>query len=120
MLISTLCYLSAPIGYELEGGRLTVFTHLGRTQYGPIVGCSRVPRNIFWGLRLFGNGGVFAGTGFYWSPSIGVYRAYVTSARRADMLMIETPDRNVLISPEDPESFIASCARAGVRDGDHP
>jgi hypothetical protein len=114
MLVSAFCYLTAPVGYELEGGRLTVFTHLGRSQFGPIVGCARVDRSIWWGVRLFGNGGLFGGTGFFWNPRFGVVRAYVTSARRADMLMVKTPGRNVLISPEDPESFIADCARSGT------
>jgi hypothetical protein len=111
MLVSVFCYLTAPVGYELEGGRLTVFTHIGRTVFAPVVGCSRVDRTIYWGVRLFGNGGLFGGTGFFWNPRFGVFRAYVTSARSSDMLMVDTPGRKVLITPEDPETFIASCAR---------
>jgi hypothetical protein len=92
----------------------TVFTRIGRGEYGPIVACNRVGRNIYWGVRVFGNGGVFAGTGFFWNRQFGLFRAYVTSARRADMLMVQTPARNVLITPEDPEAFIANFARTGA------
>ena len=115
MLVSVICYLTAPTGYELTDGRLRVFTHIGSRVFGPVTGCSRVQASLLWGLRLFGNGGLFAGTGFYWSPRLGVYRAYVTSARRPDMLLIQTPSRNVLITPEDPEAFLASCANANAR-----
>src|SRR4051794_33307094 len=48
MLIIAGCYLTPPIGYELEGRRLTVFTHLGSGGYGPVVRCSRVERSIWW------------------------------------------------------------------------
>jgi len=110
LLVSAFCYMTAPVAYELEGGRLTVFTHMGSTVFGPVVGCARVERSIYLGVRVFGNGGLFAGTGFFWNPRFGLFRAYVTSARRADMLMIQTPQRNVLITPEDPESFLARCS----------
>src|SRR5438067_729149 len=62
-LISAACYATAPVGYELSGDRLTVLTHIGSREFGPITGCSRVETSIMWGLRLFGNGGLFAGTG---------------------------------------------------------
>lgn len=111
MLISLVCYLTAPVAYELSDDHLTVLTHVGSTTFGPITTCSRVERRIGWGLRLFGNGGLFAGTGFFWTPSLGIFRAYVTSARKADMLMVQTPQRKVLITPEDPDAFLAGCTR---------
>jgi hypothetical protein len=61
------------------------------------------------GLRLFGNGGVFAGAGWFWNRTLRVFRAYVTSARRDDLVLVETPARKIIISPVDARRFIQSC-----------
>jgi len=116
LLVIAGCYLTAPIAFELTGDELTVFTRIGSRTFGPVVHCRRVERTIWIGLRLFGNGGIFAGTGFYWSPYYGVFRAYVTTARRAQMLMVETPRQKILISPQDPESFLAACGAPPAAD----
>ena len=60
------------------------------------------------GLRLWGNGGLFAATGIFWNQAYGVYRAYVTSARYQDYVLVETRTRKVLISPENPAEFVAA------------
>jgi len=111
-MVLAACYATAPVAYHLSGDRLTVFTHVGRREFGPVVKVQRVGRNIWWGIRLFGNGGLFAGTGFFWSRGYGLFRAYVTSARRTDMLMVETPGRKVLITPQDPDAFLATATPA--------
>jgi hypothetical protein len=106
-LVSVLCYLFAPVSYELSGGRLTVFSRVGRREFGPVVGCSQVPERIpFATIRLLGNGGLFAGTGIFWNRTYGVFRAYVTSSRHSDMVLVETETRKILISPEDPKTFV--------------
>jgi hypothetical protein len=111
-LISFVCYLTAPVSYELTDNRLTVFTHLGSRDFGPVLRCAPVEGSIWWGVRVFGNGGMFAGTGYYWTPRYGFFQAYVTTARRSEMVMVDTPTRRVLISPENADEFIASCAAA--------
>jgi hypothetical protein len=58
------------------------------------------------GLRLWGNGGLFAATGIFWNRAYGVYRAYVTSARYQDFVLVETRTQRILISPADPEAFV--------------
>jgi len=107
LLVGGACYLLMPVEYELSNDMLTVFTHVGRRQFGRVVGCSRVDRSVYFGLRLFGAGGVFGGLGFYWTPRYGLFRAYVTSARIQDMVMVETERQKILISPERPEGFLA-------------
>ena len=62
------------------------------------------------GVRLWGNGGLFAATGIFWNPAYGVYRAYVTSARYQDYVLAETRTQKVLISPENPEDFVKAWA----------
>jgi hypothetical protein len=112
------CYLLAPVAYELSDGRLTVILRWGRLRYGPVVNCmsradvASLP-NLMWGLRLLGNGGVFAGVGIFWTPALGVFRAWVTSARRADLVVLDTLKTRVLITPQDPQAFIASAHNAG-------
>jgi hypothetical protein len=111
VVVCVACYLFAPVGYELLDGWLVVRFRLGRRRFGPVVDCAAlndiaIPRHVLLSLRLFGNGGVFAGTGFYWNRAWGVFRAYVTSARRADMVLIRTPSRAIVISPADPDAFV--------------
>jgi hypothetical protein len=112
MLVLVFCYLTTPVGYELDGNRLTVFTHLGSRTFEPVVGCAPAELGALSGVRLFGNGGVFAGTGFYWNRRYGVFRGYVTSSRRQDMLMVQTPTQRVVITPADPLAFLGACACA--------
>ena len=106
---SLLCYLWAPIGYEVADGWLTVRFRLGQKQFGPIMRCSRVTQRSRCSIRLCGNGGLFAGTGLFWNRAYGVYRSYVTSDRTADLVLVETAGRKILISPEHPDEFVASC-----------
>ncbi len=103
------CYLYAPVAYELTGGRLIVRCRRGEKEFGPVVGCSLLTETPCWSLRLWGNGGLFAGTGIFWNRSWGVFRAYVTSARHQDMVLVETQTRKVLISPQSPEEFVQGC-----------
>jgi len=58
------------------------------------------------GVRLWGNGGLFAATGIFWNKEYGVFRVYVTSARHQDYVLVATRTRKILISPEDPAQFV--------------
>jgi len=99
-------YRTAPTAYEIDRGELTVVKRGGRRSFGHIVRCSRLVRKPGLTLRLWGNGGLFAGTGIYWNRTWGVFRAYVTAGTYADYVLVETRDKKVLISPEDPAAFV--------------
>lgn len=60
-------------------------------------------------LRTCGNGGAFSFTGWYWSKSLGFYRAFVTDLNRTVVLRFER--RTVVISPHDPEDFVQQLNR---------
>jgi Bacterial PH domain len=105
-----ICYRTAPVSFELDRGALTVVTRAGRRSFGPVVRCSRLDGKPGLTLRLWGNGGVFAGTGIYWNRQWGVFRAYVTAGSYDDYVLIEMMDKKVLISPEDPAAFVETCA----------
>jgi hypothetical protein len=56
-------------------------------------------------LRTCGNGGVFSFTGWYWSQSLGFYRAFVMDLNRTVVLRFGR--RTVVVSPDDPAGFVA-------------
>jgi len=105
-LIAFVCYLLTPIAYETTGGQLTVLLRVGKRCFGPIMGATPLPGRWPFTLRLFGNGGLFAGTGIYWNRAHGVFHAYVTSARPQDAVLITTSLHKVVISPETPQAFL--------------
>jgi hypothetical protein len=59
-------------------------------------------------LRLFGNGGLFAGSGIFWNRQLGVFRAYVTTSNRDHHLLVVTGKTKILISPADPRGFLVA------------
>ena len=69
------------------------------------------------GLRTFGNGGLGAFHGYFWSKRMGKFRGYVTDASRAVVLRWE--NKCVVVSPKDTEYFIDEvCKRTGARRQD--
>jgi hypothetical protein len=64
-----------------------------------------LPKAMNKSLRTCGNGGAFSFTGWYWSKSLGFYRAFVTDLNRTVVLRFRL--RTVVVSPGDPEEFVA-------------
>lgn len=97
-------------GYSLEGNRLQVH-RLVTTTAIPLDGLARIradPDACKGSLRVFGNGGLFAFTGWFYNRSLGRYRAFVTDFRHA--VVLRFPDRVVVISPADPKEFVRRLA----------
>jgi hypothetical protein len=114
------CYLYAPIAYELAGDELTVRFRLGQKVFPAVTRCSTLSARPPMGVRLWGNGGLFAATGIFWNKEYGVFRAYVTSARYQDYVLVATRTRRILISPENPVEFVkawGSSAPAAPKPG---
>ena len=107
--VVVMCYLFAPTAYEISDQRLTVRRRLGERVFGPVVGCGTVAERLPWGLRLWGNGGLFACTGIFWNKTFGVFRAYLTSSRYQDLVLVKTRNQTILISPQDPGEFVRAC-----------
>ena len=102
-----LCYLWAPVEYEISNNTLKVYYRWGGKEFQMVKRCSAITEKPGMEIRLFGNGGLFAGTGIFWNKQYGVFRAYVTTARFEDMVMIETDHhQKIIISPENRERFI--------------
>ena len=107
-LVALICYLLTPVAYDTTGAQLTVLLRAGKKSFGPITGAVPLPGRWPFTLRLFGNGGLFAGTGIYWNKPCGLFHAYLTSARLQDAVLVTTDICKVMISPEDPQAFLAA------------
>jgi Bacterial PH domain len=55
-------------------------------------------------IRIFGNGGWFSFSGWYWSKGLGAYRAFVTDPKRC--VILKFPRQTIVLSPESPEDFL--------------
>jgi Bacterial PH domain len=108
--VALFCYLYAPIAYELRGDELTVRFRLGQKVFPAVTGCETLSARPPMGLRLWGNGGLFAATGIFWNRAYGIFRAYVTSARYQDYVLVATRTQKILISPENPAEFVRAWA----------
>lgn len=106
-LIVIYCYLSAPIAYQIENNQLKIISRMGSKTFGPITNISKIDEpNKKLTLRLWGNGGLFAATGIFWNKEYGVFRAYVTTSDKSKLLLIETTETKIIISPADRNKMI--------------
>ena len=106
-IIVVSCYLYAPVAYELNKNELVIVRRINRKTFAPIISSRSIEHdNPALGIRLWGNGGLFAGTGIFWNKTYGIFRAYVSTGKRANLVLLETPTHKVLISPENPQHFI--------------
>ena len=98
------CYIYAPRSYEIRGDFLIVNFRIGSKRFGPIVSCQTINLGITC-LRVFGNGGLFGFTGWFWSFRYGLFVSYVTHSKKLVLLETEA-GRKILTSPADPQGFV--------------
>jgi hypothetical protein len=61
-------------------------------------------------IRVAGNGGLYAFTGWYWNRSLGRYRVWLNDARRA--VLLDLGHRRVVVAPQDPAAFMEAIREA--------
>jgi hypothetical protein len=105
-LIGALAFAWTPVKYTLVDDRLIVFLRVGSRRFERVMRCSLLDRRPPLSLRVFGNGGLFAGVGYFWNRLWGSFQAYVTSGRYRDLVLVETEQAKVVISPTDPQAFV--------------
>lgn len=99
--------LFAVRGYELDAEGLYVLRPVGR-----LLAARRVKAieteglNVWKLLRVFGNGGLFSFSGWFRMRGRGVGRVWVTDP--ANLVLLETDARWVMLSPADRAGFIAA------------
>ena len=101
--------------YAIEPNVLAIRRLLWTTRL-PLSGlqsAEAVPNVMRGSLRLFGNGGMFSITGLYRNRALGNYRAFVTDLKKT--VVLRFPKRIVVISPENPEQFVAEISRFAFR-----
>ncbi len=101
-------------GYRLDGRQLQVDRLLWTTQI-PLDGlCAAevVPDAMRRSIRLCGNGGLFAFTGWYRNRRLGIYRVLATDP--AHSVVLRFRNRRIVVTPDDPERFAAAL---GSRSG---
>jgi hypothetical protein len=79
----------------------------------PLAGLDAVtgePQGLRGSLRLFGNGGLFAISGWFWNRRIGRFRAYATDPQRAVLLRYRDGAK-VVLTPHDVQHFIVQVRR---------
>ena len=93
-------------GYEVREGTLHVRRLLWTTRVplGELREAVIDPQAVAGSLRLFGNGGLFAFSGWFRNARLGRYRAFVTNWQQAVVLRAEAC--TVVLSPADPAGFV--------------
>ncbi len=98
-------------GYTVDSVELSVERLLTSTRV-PLAGLSRAwfdPDVCTNSMRIFGNGGLFAYCGWFYSKRLGFYRAFATNLRNA--VVLEFADRKVVVSPISPRILIEHLRR---------
>ncbi|HEY1873013.1 MAG TPA: PH domain-containing protein [Steroidobacteraceae bacterium] len=94
-------------GYLLTETRIEV-RRLGWNTVLPLAGLAAVngePQGLRGSVRLFGNGGLFAISGWFWNRRIGRFRAYATDPERAVLLRYRDGQK-VIVTPHDVQHFV--------------
>ncbi|MBN3039998.1 MAG: hypothetical protein JW867_02615 [Candidatus Omnitrophica bacterium] len=105
-LFILICYLIAPVRYEISNAKLIIYSRIRKKEFSGVKRISKLTSPISFGIRLWGNGGLFAATGIYWNKKYGRFRAYLTSTNQKDIVMVETSQTKIFISPDNPAKFI--------------
>lgn len=112
-VIAVASYGFAPAAFEVEGATLRVRRRLFGSRELTLTGpAGKAPWTFgVGGLRLGGSAGLFGWYGSFYKPGHGRYRAYLTD--RSRIVACPTVAGLVVVSPADPDAFVA--ATAGVR-----
>lgn len=105
-MIAVLCYLYSPRFFEISGNTLIIIYRFGQKEFKPVRGCRVITEERQFGIRLWGNGGLFSATGIFWNRSNGIFHAYVTASKPEGLVMVEIPGKKIVISPENPQQFV--------------
>ena len=94
-------------GYVLTDTHIEV-RRLGWRTVLPLAGLVAVtgePEGLRGALRLWGNGGLFGISGWFWNRRMGRFRAYATDPERVVLLRYRD-GKNVVLTPHDVQHFI--------------
>jgi hypothetical protein len=99
-------------GYVLTETRIEV-RRLGwstRLPFAGLIAVNGEPQGLRGSVRLLGNGGLFAISGWFWNRRIGRFHAYATDPERAVLLRYRD-GKQVVVTPHDVQHFIVRVRR---------
>ena len=104
--IILLCVLFAVRGYRVQGDSLLVLRPGWHTRIAlaGLISVNHQADATKGSIRLFGNGGFFSFTGLFSNHTLGRYRAFATDF--ANTVVLEFPDRKIVVTPDDPQRFV--------------
>jgi hypothetical protein len=106
-------------GYVLTESHIEV-RRLGWSTVLPLAGLVAVtgePDGLRGSLRLFGNGGLFGISGWFWNRRFGRFRAYATDPGRVVLLRYRD-GKKVIVTPHDVQHFIVRVRTLAKMHGD--
>jgi hypothetical protein len=112
LLVLALPLMLTVRGYEVVRGELRIRRLFWDTRWpldAPITASVR-PNVMARSWRIWGNGGMFAVSGWFSNSALGRYRAFVTDFTRT--VVLDTPRGIVVVSPDQPDAFVAAIERA--------
>ena len=95
-------------GYHIQDGQLKIL-RLGWSKNMDLAKIKNVeykPHAMTGSVRTFGIGGLFGYVGYFRNSILKNYKAYVT--HRDKTVVLTTEEEEIVISPDDPEVFVAS------------
>ncbi|TNE33190.1 MAG: hypothetical protein EP349_00035 [Alphaproteobacteria bacterium] len=110
------CLLTMIRGFTLTTNLLIIHRPLWDNRFSLEAGATAVrDQNMRKGftLRVLGNGGLFSGSGYYWNKQTGIFRAFISNQHKA--VWIKTPNKTLVISPDDPETFVQDFSGSVLR-----
>jgi hypothetical protein len=115
-LILALPFLWAPRGYELSGNLVIVRRPIGDVKITLAQPALRW-KWTWWGLRLFGSGGMYGYFGLFTFKGLGKVRMHATNRNRL-VLVTDINGKRYLLSPGDPEGFIQNTQTISLNTDD--
>lgn len=113
LVILAVCSLFTVRGYTVSMNQLIIH-RLGWSnaiELSNLLAADFVPGVMQGSHRTFANGGLFAFAGNFHARDLGAYRAYVTDGMKA--VVLKFTDKTIVVSPDEPEEFIAAVTSAG-------
>jgi len=102
--------LWAPQGYAVKGNLVTVRRRIGEAE----ISVAKAPERwkwTWWGVRLFGSGGLYGYFGHFMFKGIGRVRMYAAN-RHSLVLLVDEKGNKTLVSPNEPERFIQQLGKS--------
>jgi hypothetical protein len=109
LLVVGISYLSSVKHYEVTDSELIIHKPLGKTIFkkSDITSAALIDRKMLrFALRTFGIGGVFGHYGEFYTGKLGSMTWYRT--RLDNPVMIHTKNKKIVLSPDEPQKFIAA------------